>query len=93
MTVVISSLCIVIGDAGDGRGKDEEPPKPKAWSNFDPSGLERAAKAARELDISSQYILLFICVANISHKFVFFCYRKCKCFVDFFEGERGVMLF
>lgn len=72
MTVVISSLCIVIGDAGDGRGKDEEPPKPKAWSNFDPSGLERAAKAARELDISSQYILLFICVANISHKFVFF---------------------
>ena len=66
LAVVILSQCIVIGDAGDGGGKDEEPPKPKAWSNFDPSGLERAAKAARELDISSQYILLFICVANIT---------------------------
>ena len=45
------------GGAGDGKssGKSdagEEPPKPKAWSNFDPTGLERAAKATRELDRS-----------------------------------------
>ena len=89
MTVVISSLCIVIGDAGDGRGKDEEPPKPKAWSNFDPSGLERAAKAARELDISSQYILLFICVTNISHKFVFFVIASVNVLLIFLRGREG----
>lgn len=35
---------------GGGTG-DRQPPKDK-WSNFDPTGLERAAKAARELDAS-----------------------------------------
>ncbi|XP_065277321.1 ATPase family AAA domain-containing protein 3A [Emys orbicularis] len=36
--------------AGDGAG-DRHTPKDK-WSNFDPTGLERAAKAARELEAS-----------------------------------------
>ncbi|XP_073441557.1 ATPase family AAA domain-containing protein 3-A [Dendrobates tinctorius] len=36
---------------GDGDGGDKNKPKDK-WSNFDPTGLERAAKAARELDQS-----------------------------------------
>lgn len=40
------------GGKGGGKGGGDEPPQPKAWSNFDPSGLERAAKAARELDSS-----------------------------------------
>ncbi|MGH0191735.1 UNVERIFIED_CONTAM: hypothetical protein FKN15_071600 [Acipenser sinensis] len=35
------------GEGGEGRDK----PKDK-WSNFDPTGLERAAKAARDLDQS-----------------------------------------
>ncbi|KFV72338.1 ATPase family AAA domain-containing protein 3, partial [Dryobates pubescens] len=35
---------------GSGTG-ERQPPKDK-WSNFDPTGLERAAKAARELDAS-----------------------------------------
>lgn len=40
------------GAAGGGGGAgDRQPPKDK-WSNFDPTGLERAAKAARELDAS-----------------------------------------
>uniref|UniRef100_A0A8C5Q1F9 ATPase family AAA domain containing 3A n=1 Tax=Leptobrachium leishanense TaxID=445787 RepID=A0A8C5Q1F9_9ANUR len=36
---------------GDGDGGDKNKPKDK-WSNFDPTGLERAAKAARDLDQS-----------------------------------------
>lgn len=36
---------------GSGDGGDKNKPKDK-WSNFDPTGLERAAKAARELDSS-----------------------------------------
>lgn len=36
---------------GDGDGGDKNKSKDK-WSNFDPTGLERAAKAARELDQS-----------------------------------------
>jgi len=41
------------GGGGGGGGQEESGPgAPKAWSNFDPSGLERAAKAARELDQS-----------------------------------------
>ncbi|XP_067826598.1 ATPase family AAA domain containing 3 [Heptranchias perlo] len=40
------------GGAG-GDGSDRDRPKDK-WSNFDPTGLERAAKAARDLD-SSRY--------------------------------------
>uniref|UniRef100_A0A8C4WZ70 ATPase family AAA domain containing 3A n=1 Tax=Eptatretus burgeri TaxID=7764 RepID=A0A8C4WZ70_EPTBU len=43
--------------AGSASGDHEEPPRdarPKdKWSNFDPTGLERAAKAARELDAST----------------------------------------
>lgn len=38
------------GSSAGGPG-DRQPPKDK-WSNFDPTGLERAAKAARELDAS-----------------------------------------
>ncbi|XP_032088253.1 ATPase family AAA domain-containing protein 3-like [Thamnophis elegans] len=55
------------GDAGPGAGLPPLPPPPGGgskegtgegsrpkdkWSNFDPTGLERAAKAARELDAS-----------------------------------------
>ncbi|XP_044134213.1 ATPase family AAA domain-containing protein 3A [Bufo gargarizans] len=36
---------------GSGDGGDKNKPKDK-WSNFDPTGLERAAKAARDLDQS-----------------------------------------
>ncbi|NXY38680.1 ATAD3 protein, partial [Pomatorhinus ruficollis] len=36
---------------GSGGAGDRQTPKDK-WSNFDPTGLERAAKAARELDAS-----------------------------------------
>ncbi|XP_065060760.1 ATPase family AAA domain-containing protein 3-A-like [Rhopilema esculentum] len=37
---------------GDDGSKDESKDPPKAWSNFDPTGLERAARAARDLDKS-----------------------------------------
>ena len=37
---------------GDGGNGDVPKEPPKAWSNFDPTGLERAAKAARDLDRS-----------------------------------------
>jgi len=41
------------GQSNGGKSdSDEKQQNPKAWSNFDPSGLERAAKAARELDSS-----------------------------------------
>lgn len=57
------------GDAaGPGPGPPAVPPPPGAgggdgdrlkdkdkWSNFDPTGLERAAKAARELDSSREW--------------------------------------
>ena len=45
------------GDGGKDDGGDGSKSAPKAWSNFDPTGLERAAKAARELDRSREYIL------------------------------------
>ena len=38
---------------GGGEGKDQTPQvqgEGKKWTGFDPTGLERAAKAARELD-------------------------------------------
>lgn len=38
------------GDEGNDKGA------PKIWSNFDPSGLERAAKSARELDKSAHAV-------------------------------------
>ena len=43
------------GGAGGGND-DNNKSKPKAWSNFDPSGLERAAKAARQLDGARKYL-------------------------------------
>jgi hypothetical protein len=42
------------GSDGDG-AKDGKGGKPPVWANFDPTGLERAAQAARELDKSSKY--------------------------------------
>ena len=52
---------------GDDGSKDESKDPPKAWSNFDPTGLERAARAARELDKSRKrfdntivFILIYI---------------------------------
>ena len=42
------------GRDGEGRGGKDE--VGKKWVGFDPTGLERAAKAARELDKSSQLI-------------------------------------
>lgn len=39
-------------DEGSNRGKGGKNP---VWANFDPTGLERAAQAARELDKSSKY--------------------------------------
>ena len=44
------------GDGSDG-GKDAgKGGKPPVWANFDPTGLERAAQAARELDKSSMFL-------------------------------------
>ena len=43
---------------GGGEGKDQTPQvqgEGKKWTGFDPTGLERAAKAARELDQSRKY--------------------------------------
>ena len=41
------------GDGGVKRESSEGKPAP-VWRSFDPSGLERAAKAARELEKSGQ---------------------------------------
>lgn len=41
------------GGSGSGSGSGDKP-KDK-WSNFDPTGLERAAQAAKELDRSREY--------------------------------------
>ena len=43
---------------GGGEGKDQTPQvqgEGKNWTGFDPTGLERAAKAAWELDQSCEY--------------------------------------
>ena len=51
------------GDAGGGGsdkggdGKDKGPGKP-VWTSFDPTGLERAAKAAKELEKSRKFFTL-----------------------------------
>lgn len=42
-------------DGGNDGGKDGKGGKPPVWANFDPTGLERAAQAARELEKSSTY--------------------------------------
>lgn len=48
------------GAAPSGTGGTKPPPteEGKKWVGFDPTGLERAAKAARELDASSKRWLL-----------------------------------
>ncbi|XP_060477907.2 ATPase family AAA domain-containing protein 3 isoform X2 [Panthera onca] len=40
------------GEGGGDRGAGDRPAPKDKWSNFDPTGLERAAKAARELEHS-----------------------------------------
>ena len=55
-------------DAGSGGvpppgvGGNKPPPteEGKKWVGFDPTGLERAAKAARELDASSKCLYLIL---------------------------------
>lgn len=43
------------------KGNNDKTPKPgDKWSNFDPTGLERAAKAARELDASGIMLLIIL---------------------------------
>ena len=43
------------GDGGGDKKKSDQNSAPFSnWSNFDPTGLERAAKAAKELDKSSE---------------------------------------
>lgn len=39
-------------EGGGDRGAGDRPAPKDKWSNFDPTGLERAAKAARELEHS-----------------------------------------
>ena len=55
---------------GGGEGKDQTPQvqgEGKKWTGFDPTGLERAAKPAHELDQShkvargGQTRLIFVC--------------------------------
>lgn len=41
-------------DGGGDRGAGDRPAPKDKWSNFDPTGLERAAKAARELEHSRE---------------------------------------
>lgn len=41
-------------EGGGDRGAGDRPPPKDKWSNFDPTGLERAAKAARELEHSRE---------------------------------------
>lgn len=48
--------------AGGAAGAGGDKPGDK-WSNFDPTGLERAAKAARELD-KSRVCIIYLCVFN-----------------------------
>jgi ATPase family AAA domain-containing protein 3A/B len=58
---------------GEGGSSDKsfgEKPKDK-WSNFDPTGLERAAKSARELDRSRSY--------NSYHIVMSFVKASCSC--------------
>lgn len=50
-----------------GSGGSGERPKDK-WSNFDPTGLERAAKAAKDLDSSSKCSFRQIALTVYAHK-------------------------
>lgn len=42
-------------EGGGDRGAGDRPAPKDKWSNFDPTGLERAAKAARELEHSREW--------------------------------------
>lgn len=42
------------GEGSGDRGAGDRPGPKDKWSNFDPTGLERAAKAARELEHSRE---------------------------------------
>lgn len=46
--------------SGAGGNKPPSTEEGKKWVGFDPTGLERAAKAARELDASSKCLYLGI---------------------------------
>lgn len=46
--------------AGGSGGSGGDKPKDK-WSNFDPTGLERAAKAAKDLDQSRKFSISSDC--------------------------------
>lgn len=43
-------------EGGGDRGAGDRPSPKDKWSNFDPTGLERAAKAARELEHSRECV-------------------------------------
>ncbi len=47
------------GGDGDDKKSDQNSAPFSNWSNFDPTGLERAAKAAKELDRSGKNVLLY----------------------------------
>lgn len=49
---VVEELAAPAEEAGGAPGGPGEDKPGDKWSNFDPTGLERAAKAARELDKS-----------------------------------------
>ena len=48
-------------DGGDKKKSDQNSTPFSNWSNFDPTGLERAAKAAKELDKSGK--TTFLCIS------------------------------
>ena len=56
----LPSADVNAGSAPAGVGGNKQPPSEegKKWVGFDPTGLERAAKAARELDASSKLIVI-----------------------------------
>lgn len=49
----------------DDKSKDKNPQPGDKWSNFDPTGLERAAAAARDLDASCKFSGLILCRKSI----------------------------
>uniref|UniRef100_A0A669QVB8 ATPase family AAA domain containing 3A n=1 Tax=Phasianus colchicus TaxID=9054 RepID=A0A669QVB8_PHACC len=63
------------GPAGGGGAGDRSTPKDK-WSNFDPTGLERAAKAARELDASRALFSVGLCIELIYDYCIIISLRK-----------------
>ena len=47
------------GDDGSGKVSAAIPEEGKKWVGFDPTGLERAAKAARELNESRELVYVY----------------------------------